>query len=558
MYEFGSSKAAILLWYALALHLSASSEEKGSVPERHGAPAGRDEAVIRGQRDPPAANGDTGLSDGAEGLPEDAQVGRLAGRGALWGVVAQVTQQVLSVAATMILARLLTPADFGVVTASVTVLQFVQLALALGWGAAIVRRREVDDAYLSTIFWVVTGMGTALGLAVVAAAPLLADLVGISSAAPYLAVLGLSCAPAAALVVPHSILQRRLQLQATHIASIFSFAVYALVQVTLALLGVGAWAVIVGMVVQSFVQLAALCTAARWVPRPVLRRKLIGEDFRLAGGLLFNNGLTYGVRNVDYVVVGRVLGAAALGSYYVAYVLPQILRLRVTWAAGSVVFPILARSQSDSQRTQQVYVQAHLLLAWIGFPAMAGLAVLAEPVVRVFFGPQWSAAVAPLRWLALVALLEFMTFGPPLVAAAHGRVRPLLVTNLVRLILLVLAVVIAGNIFRTVAAVAAAVFAATFIWAIHQQFTLARPLGLAFTPMLKSLSALGLLSCIMSIVVIMVLVRIDHWPPIPQLVACTSIGAACYFGLGRLLFRDITSPLVRYVRMIVRRGGRTG
>ena len=514
--------------------------------------------MIRGRRDLPAAEGDVGPHDATEGLPEDAQVGRLAGRGALWGVIAQVTQQVLSVVATMVLARLLTPADFGVVTASVTVLQFAQLALALGWGAAIVRRREVDDAYLSTIFWVVTGMGTALGAAMVAGAPLLAGLVGISSAAPYLAVLGLSCMPAAALVVPHSILQRRLQLQATHVASIISFAVYAVVQVTLALLGAGAWAIVVGMVVQSFVQLAGLCIAARWLPRPIFRRKLIVEDFRLAGGLLFNNSLTYGVRNADYLIVGRQLGAAALGSYYVAYVLPQILRLRVTWAAGSVVFPVLARSQSDPQRTQQVYVHTHLLLAWVGFPAMAGLAVLAEPVVGVFFGPQWDAAVAPLRWLALVALLEFITFGPPLVAAAHGRVRPLLVTSLVRLILLVIAVAAAGAIFGTVAAVAAAVFAATLIWAVHQQVTLARPLGLAFAPMLKSLSALGLLSCVMSVVVGLLLLRIDHWPQVVQLLTCTVTGAACYFGLGRLLFRDITRPLFRSARMIVRPGGQTG
>ena len=102
-----------------------------------------------------------------------------------------------------------------------------------------------------------------------------------------------------------------------------------------------------------------------------------------------------------------------------------------------------------------MYDHTHLLLAWLGFPAMIGLAVLAEPLVRVFFGPQWDAAVAPLRWLALVALLEFVTFGPPMVAAAHGRVRPLLVTNLVRLALLVIAVVVAGATFHTVAAVAA-------------------------------------------------------------------------------------------------------
>ncbi len=74
-----------------------------------------------------------------------------------------------------------------------------------------------------------------------------------------------------------------------------------------------------------------------------------------------------------------------------------------------------------------------------------------------------------------------------MVAAAHGRVRPLLITNLVRLVLLVAAVVVAGATFRTAAAVAAAVFVATLVWAVHQQLTLARPLGLPFAPLLKGL-----------------------------------------------------------------------
>jgi O-antigen/teichoic acid export membrane protein len=492
--------------------------------------------------DPPVADGD---------------VGHLAGRGALWGVIAQVTQQLLSVAATMVLARLLTPADFGVVTASVTILLFVQLALALGWGAAIVRRPEASTAYLSTVFWVVTGTGTAMGAVMALGAPFLASLVGVSSAAPYLVVLALSCIPGAAVIVPQSILQRRLQLQAMHATSIVGFVAYALVQVVLALLGFGAWAVIVGMVVQSSVQLAGACVAARWLPRPVFRWQLIAADFRFAGGLLFNNGLTYGVRNADYLVVGKLLGAPALGAYYVAYVLPQILRLRVTWVTGSVMFPVLARSRTDPQRTQQVYGHTLLLLAWIGFPAMVGLAVLAEPVVEVFFGPQWDAAAAPLRWLAFVALLEFVTFAPPMVAQVHGRIRLLLLTNVVRLVLLLASVTVAGITFKSIGAVAAGVFVATLLWAIHQQLTLARPLGLAFAPLVPSLAALAALSCAMGIAVGLLLVWLHGWPAIVQLSACTVAGMACYLVLGRLLFGRITSPLFRSVRTILHSGGAT-
>jgi O-antigen/teichoic acid export membrane protein len=491
-----------------------------------------------------------------EDLPAGQEVGRLARRGTLWGVIAQVAQQALSVIATMILARLLTPADFGVVAASVTVLQLVQLVLGLGWGAAIVRRREVDDTYLSSIFWLATGMGVTLAAGMAVGAPLLAGIVGLSGVASYIAVLGLTCIPGAALVVPQSLLQRRLELQTMHLVLIVSVAAYVLVQVTLALLGAGAWSIILGLVAQVLVQFIGMSIGSRWWPRLVFRWAIIREDLCFAGGLLLNNGLSVAVRNGDYLLVGRFLGAPALGVYYVAYVLPQILRQRVTWAAAMVLFPVLARSQSDRERTQQVYNHTHLLLAWIGCPAMVGLAVLAEPVVQVFFGNQWNAAVAPLRWLAFVALLEFVTFGPPLVATVHGQVRRLLVTNIVRLVLLVIAVVVAGTAFRSVAAVAAGVFFATLLWAVYQQLALARPLGLAFVSPLKGLSAIAFLGTVMGLSVSILLAQISRWPSIVQLMTCTIAGAVLYVALGRLLFRDITVPLVRSVRMILQSGGR--
>ncbi len=489
-----------------------------------------------------------------EELPEGTDVAPLARRGALWGVIAQVVQQLLSVAATVVLARLLTPSDFGIVTACITVLQFVQLAMALGWQAAIVRRLDAGEAYLSSIFWVIAGVGTVLALVVALLAPLLAGLVGVPDAAPYLRVLGIVCVPSAAVAVPLGLLQGRLQLQRMNLVYILSFVLYVVVQVTLAAVGVGAWAIIIGMVVLSSTQFAGMCLAARWRPHLVFRRSLVGQDLGFASGLLVNNGLTYGVRNADYVVVGNLLGAASLGAYYVAYVLPQILRLRFTWAAGAVMYPMLVRSQSDQERTREVYYHTHLLLAWIGFPAMVGLAVVAEPVVRVFFGPQWSGAVAPLRWLALVALLEFVTFGPGMVATARGEVRPLLHTNVVRMALLVAGVAVAGLAFRTTEAVAAAVFAATLAWAVYQQLTLARRLGLGFAPLRKGVLVFTGLSAVLAGVVLVVLQQLERWPPPVQLAGCVAAGAAVYLGLGRLLFRDITSPLLRSLVKIVRSG----
>jgi hypothetical protein len=141
-----------------------------------------------------------------------------------------------------------------------------------------------------------------------------------------------------------------------------------------------------------------------------------------------------------------------------------------------------------------------------------------------------------------------------MVATARGAVRPLLHTNIVRMVLLVAGVVVAGLAFRTTEAVAAAVFVATLLWAVYQQLTLARRLGLEFAPLRKGALVFAGLSAVLAGVVFALLRQLEPWPSVVQLLVCVPAGAAVYLGLGRLLFRDITSPLLRSLLRIVRSG----
>ena len=119
--------------------------------------------------------------------------------------------------------------------------------------------------------------------------------------------------------------------------------------------------------------------------------------------------------------------------------------------------------------------------------------------------------------------------------------------------LLVAGVVIAGIAFRTIGAVAAAVFVTTLIWAIYQQCTLSRRLGLAFAPLRKGLAVFAGLSIVLAGIVLVLLQQLDQRQPLVQLIVCT-IADAVYLGLGRLLFPHITSPLLRSVIKIIRSG----
>ena len=133
-----------------------------------------------------------------------------------------------------------------------------------------------------------------------------------------------------------------------------------------------------------------------------------------------NELVHYVNKNLDYWLVGGLLGAQALGTYYIAYTLPSIVRLRFSSVVRSVLFPVFSRLRGDRDKSQRIYVAAMGLQGAVGIPTMLGLAVVAEPVVHVFFGAQWADAVNPMRWIALAAALDLLSTVLPQAAMAFG------------------------------------------------------------------------------------------------------------------------------------------
>jgi O-antigen/teichoic acid export membrane protein len=330
--------------------------------------------------------------------------------------------------------------------------------------------------------------------------------------------------------------------------------VYVVVQITLAVGGAGAYAVVFGQLASSAVVFTVSAAGARWRPHLMLDRSVIRDERRFGGGTLANTVGTFIVKNADNWVVSRTSSASLLGVYYVAYVLPNILRQRLTWMATDVLMPVFARLVADLERSRRAYREALGLHVFIGFPAMAGISALAPRIVAVCFGPKWTAVAAPLRLLALAALVEFVTQAATTVFIAHGIPGRNAVIKVYALVVLLAGLAITYR--HGLVPVAGAVVVASTVGAVVSQVLICRLLKLRIRELAVAIAPVALATAIMVGVIVLGDRVLRSWPDAPALAVLILIGGAGYLASGRLLAPATSTALLREALAIVIPGRR--
>jgi lipopolysaccharide exporter len=481
-----------------------------------------------------------------------ASSGRAARQGAVLGLGSQMARQLLSVLATVVLARLLTPTDFGIVAAANTLLGLVAIGTTLGFAPAVIRRASVDDTFLSSMFWTSLAVAVVGAGGVMALSPLLASMFGRPDAALYLVVLAPALVCDVCASIPLALLQRRLQFHSLYGCQTGSMVVYVAVQVVLAFAGAGAWAVILGQLAMSTTNLAAAVVLARWYPRFRFRADLVRDEVGFASGVMTGQVLAYGLKSLDYWAVGRSLGGSALGVYYIAFQLPSILRLRMSSVSRQVLFPVFVHERESNERTAAIYLSTMRLQIGLGLPAMVGVAAVSAPLILVFFGDQWAASIEPMRWLALAAVFEIIISPAGSIAIAHGRLRPYLASLVVRLVVMVAALVAAGALGTGLTAFAVAMLLQSVLGAVVTQVMVARPLGLPTAAVVRPLLLSAGPAALMYVAVRALLAEVATLPAPVELALGVLVGAAVHVAALRVLSRSELAFLSRQAAAMLR------
>jgi PST family polysaccharide transporter len=254
--------------------------------------------------------------------------------------------------------------------------------------------------------------------------------------------------------------QKDLRFRARAVPEVGQAVTKAAVSIALAIAGFGAWSLVWGHLGGLAIWTVGSWAIVPWRPRVMLPRDLFAPMLRYGRGIVGVNVLAAIVHHADLAIVGRMLGATALGLYQIAYKIPEATITVVMWVVSKVLFPAFSKLHGEDE-LRGAYLKALTYVSLVTIPMAAGLCVAAEPIVRVFFGATWIGAVPLLQWLAVYAGLRSIGTHAGDILKATGRTGLLAGLGVVKAALLLPALILAAR--TSVDAVAMALVAVTAV-----------------------------------------------------------------------------------------------
>lgn len=359
--------------------------------------------------------------------------------GVLWVAFGAGAQVVLQFSLLVVLSRLLSPSEFGLVTAAMTVVVFSTIFSQLGVGPALVQREALTDRHVSAAWTLSLALGGVLCSATYFLADVIEGLYRIDGLAELLRILAFVFPLTAAGVVAESLLQRNMKFKALTTAKVASYAFgYAAVSLILAFLGFGAKSLVYGSLSQALLYTVVVFVSAVHPVRLSADLRSVGELTRFGFGLTLAKIGNYVATQGDYVIVGRMLGAASLGAYSRAYQLLMLPANLIGTVLDKVLFPALSSIKSDKASLQDVYEKGVSLVALLTISLSVFSAVFAGEIVGLVLGAQWGEVVLPFQILISVLFFRAAYKVNESLVRAAGAVYRLAATQWVYALLVVL------------------------------------------------------------------------------------------------------------------------
>lgn len=474
-----------------------------------------------------------------------------ATQGVLWSIAGRGGRQLLRLLVMVGLARLLAPEDFGLVAMIAVVSGFATTIADLGLVPALVSAGDLERAEEEAAFTLSVVWGTALTVLFAASSPLIALLYGEPRLIGLAVLLSLQFVLASLDAVPMARLMRDLSFDRLAIVDPTAALLAGLFGMGAAVLGLGPWSLVIFLLM-----LQAFTTLGHWLACGHSTGwhwdvAIFGRLWNVAGGAFGFNAINYWARTFDDLAVGRVFGASPLGLYNRAYefLLGPISEIQAV--VGRVVFPSLSRMQDDQERLADAYLQVVGVISLIAFPAMAGLAVVAEEFVIGVLGRQWEGAIPLVRVFAIVGVLQSIGTTTGWLYQATGATRRMFGWGVAATTATIIAVLI--GLHWDVLGVATA-YAVTVIVLLPFNLSFAgRIVGLSATRILRRTMLIAAASGVMASFVFGISSFLPvGFGPLLKLTILSVLGALFYWALLHLItprpYRDLQAVFATLIR----------
>ena len=456
------------------------------------------------------------------------------GNNARWLGAAQLAKMLVQLVGIGILSRLLGPSDFGMMALATVVTGLAGLLRDMGTGPAIIRTRELDHAMVDAIFWLNLTVATLVALIVVAFAVPLARAFDATPLAHLLFGLALTFPVMSFGAAHQALLERESRFRLTARADVVSYTSGMVVAVIAAHAGFGAMSLVLQAIVQACLSSLQLFAASPWRPSLRCDADHLRRIFGFSSNLTLSNLVMYLQRNADSIIVGRSLGAAALGPYSLAFRIMLYPLQNVSLVASKSLYPVLAMQQGEPQRLAATWLSSTSFVGLLTATLMGGLMALREPFVAVALGPRWGDVAHLLLWLAPVGFVQSLLSTAPAAFMVKGRTGILLWINFGNTVVHIACWLVGAH--WGLHGIAAGYLIATLVAAPFYLACVARLLALKWTSLALALGAPVLLCAgvFAAAFATGLMLRHTELPPLAQLLIGGAVGALyALWHLGR-------------------------
>jgi len=471
---------------------------------------------------------------------------RAIATGVVWQGALRWLVQILSWTATLVIARRLSPEDYGIAGTATVLVGLVSQVTDLGIGRALMMRRESNDEILGQAYSAAIIVGFIAACVILAGAIPMAHFYGEPRVAPLIALLALLPIISGASSVPLAVLQQKLRYREVALVEFSRSFFQALAVLLCAIAGLRYWSLAIGTLIGSAV---VLFLSRRFVTVSVRRPfwHALRPTVSYAGHLVIGAMAWYLYSNADFVVVGRTAGLVALGYYQFAWNVAQLPGEKLGNILQSVVGPFFAAIGDDRPALRHYFLLLSEFLMSIMLPVLCGFALVSPIAVPLLFGAKWLAAVPTMQVLVMCAAVSAVSLLGQHVLTATGQADVSMRLSVITLLVLPVAFYVAGRSWGP--------FAVACVWLVAQPVLVGvvlrrvgRTLQLPVSEYLGRLKAPCVCSALMVLSIVLLRTVVDTPSQILRLTIFSFAGTAVYAGAFRVLYAKRIAAMVAILR----------
>lgn len=466
--------------------------------------------------------------------------------GLFWLGGARAVIQVMSWIITVVVARVLSPADYGLYGMALLYIGLVEFLNEMGLGRAIINKKDLSNEQLYSLFWFTNGVGLFFLGVTYLIAPLIAMFFNQPLLTHLLWFIGLIHVISSMQQIPWNLLTRDIDFKRRSISEATSNFLSGMLTIVLAFKGWGVWSLAWGFLTRNVLTMIMVFFQTGWRPKCVFDwgavKPLLGFSVNVMGGQL----LWYANGHSPLLVIGKILGDHALGYYTLAVRLTTDLSDRVMAVVNQVSFPVYSKMQDQGDRLKLSLLASLELVCACIFPFLGGLILVADDIIPLLLGPNWVPMIVPFKILAASGLFSTLDslLGPPVLA--KGGPLPFMHMSVLYLAVLPACYVVGAQFgLERVCLVSVSIYPVlVLVWLLRARDII----DFKWSELWRAVSPAVLGVCIMLPVIAVIKIELlSDWPPVLRLIVTVLLGFLVY---GSIFMMTLSRPIGDLIRSI--------